>query len=396
MKSVHFHCAVLVAVTLPLSLGGCVVTMGPGAWGQARSNRTWTGQIPKDTLAGLSVKTQSGAIAVTGADVADFDITAEITAYAPTEEKADELAGQVEVVCKPNGDTLEIEAQYPKPSFNGGVTINYTITVPRRTHVQCRSSYGKLSFENLEGTVSGRTSSGAVEARHILGPTDLESSYGAITCSDVNGPTIVLRTSSGAVHAANIAGSLRAGSSYGAVSCQGFSQGDLALKSSSGRVEVSEAICGTCEAQSSYGAVSAQRVQGRVLRLHSSSGAITAAQAQADQMNLSTSYGGVIAQDVTTSDLVAESASGSVNCTLTPECPAGLAANVVSSYGSVSLAVPTGYAGQVDLSTDYGSIHTDLPVTVSGEVSKKRLIGSVGSGPGRIRLHTSSGSVSLR
>jgi DUF4097 and DUF4098 domain-containing protein YvlB len=396
MKPVHVHCTILLGIILPLGIGGCHVNFVPWSRQQAKFTRTWTGQTPKDALTALSVRTTSGGITVTGADVNAFDVTAEIAVNAPSEEQAEEFAGRVEIVCKPNGDTLEIEARHPELSFNGGVSVNYTIVAPRRTNVKCNSSYGKLSFADLDGTLAGKTSSGSVEARNIKGSIDLESSYGAVTCTDATGPGVVLKTSSGNVHATNITGSLRASSSYGAVTCKGFSKGDLVLKSSSGRVEVSDADFGTCEAQSTYGAVSAERATGSALKLHSGSGAISATNTRADQMSLSTSYGSVTARNVTTAGLTAESASGSVDCELTPDSAPTLTANVSSSYGSVSLLVPPAFAGQVDLSTDYGSIHTEKPVTTSGEISKKQLTGSIGTGTGRLRLHTSSGSVSLK
>jgi DUF4097 and DUF4098 domain-containing protein YvlB len=394
MKPVHVRHTILLGMLVPFALGGCHVSFGP--WGWEKATRTWTSQTPKASLTALSVRTRSGGITVTGADVGDFDVTAEITAHASTEQRAQELAQQVEISCTPNGDTLEVEAEYPKPSFNEGISVSYTIIAPRQTSVKCNSSYGKVSLADLEGTVAGRTSSGSAEARNIHGSVDLESSYGAVACSDANGPSIVLRTSSGSVHAANISGSLRATSSYGSVTCAGFLNGDAVLKSSSGRVKISDAAFGTCEAQSSYGSVSAERVSGSALKLHSSSGSISAVEAKADQMNLSTSYGGVTAHDVATARLTAQSSAGSVNVALAPDSPPSLSVDVTSSYGSVSLAVPPGFAGQVDLSTDYGSIHTDLPVTISGEVSKKHVTGAIGSGSGRLRVHTASGSVTLK
>jgi hypothetical protein len=273
MKSSQARRITSFCVIVLLAAWGCRINIG--GWGQEKFTRTWTDRTPKSTLTGLSVRTQSGSISVTGADVADFDVAADITAYAPSEEQAEELAEQVEVSCKPVGDTLEISASYPHPSFNGGVTVSYTITAPRQTTVKCNSSYGKLTFADIDGTVAGKASSGSIEAHNIHGSVDLDSSYGSVTCSDANGPNIVLRTSSGSIRAANVSGSLRCDSSYGSVSCKGISNGDLFAKSSSGRVEVSDAAFGTCDAQSSYGSVDAQRVKGKAMRLHTSSGSIT-------------------------------------------------------------------------------------------------------------------------
>jgi DUF4097 and DUF4098 domain-containing protein YvlB len=394
MKPAYWRHMVLLGIILPLGIGGC--RMSIGSWGQEKFTRTWTDRLPRESLTNLSVHTRSGRIAITGSDANDFDLTAEIVARAATEEEAAELAEQVEIVCRPDGDTLEIDAHYENPGPNRSISVSYMLVVPRRMNVKGTSSYGSLTFSDLDGSLAGKTSSGSVDARRIKGPVDLESSYGSVSCADANGPGIVLRTSSGGILAMNISGSLRAVSSYGSVTCQGFSNGDLSLKTSSGGVAISDAAFATCEAESSYGAVRAEHAAGKAMKLHSGSGSISADGCKADQMNLSTSYGSVNVRNAATANLSARSSSGAINCELSPDSPPSLTADVTSSYGSVAVATPPGFAGQVDLSTSYGSIHTTLPITISGEVSKRQLIGTIGQGPGRLRLHTGSGSVSLR
>ncbi|MCH8216017.1 MAG: DUF4097 family beta strand repeat protein [Planctomycetes bacterium] len=79
----------------------------------------------------------------------------------------------------------------------------------------------------------------------------------------------------------------------------------------------------------------------------------------------------------------------------TADTPPNLVADPSSSSGSVTLTVPSNYSGRVEMSTSSGSVSSDLPITIQGKKSKKRLVGTVGEGSGRITLRTSSGSVRL-
>jgi DUF4097 and DUF4098 domain-containing protein YvlB len=394
MSLVCVRYAVLSCLLLQFTVCGCHISID--SWDQVKRSRTWNRQVSGDELTRLVVHTKSGAITVTGSDVTDVEITAEITANAPAEEEAEDMLDQVEIVCNPSGGALDVKADMPRLDNNRRISVSYTIVAPRRMSVQCNSSYGRLVLSDLEGTVAGKTSSGSIEVHNIQGSVDLDTSYGSIACSDVNGTDVTLRSSSGAIRISNISGSTQCQSSYGSVTCEGFSNGDLVLRSSSGRIEISNAAFETCEAHTSYGSVSAEHVKGDAMKLGSSSGSIKVDDGATRRMNFSTSYGRIAAQEIVTTELTAKSGSGSVDLKLSPDCPAELAVDTSSAYGSVSLTAPPDFAGQVDLSTDYGSIKTEYPVTVSGEISKRKLIGAIGSGPGRIRLHTNSGSVTLK
>jgi DUF4097 and DUF4098 domain-containing protein YvlB len=340
-----------------LAAAGCDVHMGH--WSQSRYERTVTTQRPLVAGSTLDVETSAGSITVSGADVADCDIVATITAHAPTEEEAQELAEQVTIEAENVGSTLKVRADKPRTGNNRSIAVSYRIVVPRQTNIECQSSYGNLELADIEGTVSGRTSSGSVSAENIRGSANLGSSYGSITC-------------------------------------ERFSEGDLTLKTSSGKVTISDATFGRCDAGTSYGSVTGQSLQGETIKFRSSSGSIELVDGTADTMDLSTSYGRVDARQVIVTDLRASSGSGSLDIACAEACPPGLTANVKSSYGSVTFTAPPAFSGQVYLATNYGSVHTDRPITVSGEITKKSIEGTIGEGQGSLRIETSSGSVALR
>lgn len=350
-------------LTLVISLclmwfsAGCDIQIGGSA--QAKYERTVERQTPLAADSKFEVTTSFGSITITGADVADCSVVAKISGMAPTEEDAQELAEQVEIVLEKVGDTLTVKAEKPHTEGRRSVGISYDITVPRQTNVKCSSSYGSVKLIDIKGIVNGRTSSGSITAENIEGPTDLDTSYGSITCRNI-------------------------------------SEGDIKLKTSSGSIKLYEASFGNCDVNTSYGSIQTDNLEGDSIVLHSGSGSIKMAGTVTDTANISTSYGRITCRQITTGEITAKSSSGGIDVVCSESTPSDLVASLVTSYGSIDFVGPPNYAGKVDVSTSYGSIRTELPITVSGEVSKKNLKGTVGQGDGNLYLHTSSGSINLK
>ncbi len=350
---------IILTLSLAMVLLGTGCDMRLGSWAQSRYERTTNQQRLLSAGSTLDVETSFGSVTITGADVTECDVMATITASAPTEEEAQELAEQTTIEMVTLGDTLRVRADKPTTRGNRSVGVSYQIVVPRQTNVECRSSYGHVELAGIEGDVSGRTSSGSVRAEEIRGSANLGSSYGSITLD-------------------------------------GFSEGDLTLKTSSGKITISDAAFGSCDAGTSYGSVTARSMEGDSIKLRSSSGSIELVEATAETMDLSTSYGRVEARQIRVRDLRAHSGSGSVEIDCAEGCPPELTAQIKSSYGSVVFAAPPEFAGQVHLATNYGSVRTDRPITIRGELSKKKIDGAIGDGAGSLHIETSSGSVTLR
>lgn len=392
------HLAIL-AVGICLSplliAGGCDIHIG-GDWGQAKYERKVQEQTALAAGSTVIAQTSHGSITVTGADVTDCNVVAVITGRASTETEAQELAEQVSIELEKTGDTLTVIAHKPQRKRNTSIGISYTITVPRQTSVECTSSYGAIKLSELNGSASGKTSSGKIYAENIEGPVDLDTSYGSVTCNNVAGDNIKVKSSSGSINVQQAKGSVQLNTSYGEISCKDISGGDIILKTSSGKIKLANASFGDCDAHTSYGSISSEDLKGKSVKLHSGSGSINVTGAAANTTDISTSYGRITGRQITTGELTAKSGSGNIDIDCSESTPAEISADLITSYGSVDFQAPQNFAGKVDLSTSYGSIRTDLPITLSGEISKKKINGTVGQGTGRLNLHTSSGSITLK
>ena len=64
--------------------------------------------------------------------------------------------------------------------------------------------------------------------------------------------------------------------------------------------------------------------------------------------------------------------------------------------GSVSVEVPSNFAGELVMETVNGSLTTDFPLTISGKVNPKHIRATVGKGGRRVEMKTVNGSIELR
>ncbi len=376
------------------AISGCDIGMFYGA--QAKYERTVQKQTALADGSTLIVETSSGSINITGADVNDCKVTAEICGRASTETEAQELAEQTQISLELVGKTLTIKTDRPRTKRNQSISVSFDIVTPKQVDIKCKSSYGKIKLIDIDGEIEGRTSSGSVNAENIEGSAILDTSYGSVSCRNIKGEIIKLKSSSGAITAEEIEGPLDADTSYGSITCNEIKNGDVKLKTSSGSIKLSNASFGTCDVHTSYGSITSEEITGDSIKLQSGSGGIEINRAAAKRTDLKTSYGKIACEKLTTSELTAHSSSGSLDIDCSESSPDGFTAKADSGYGGIVFAVPVNFAGQVEMATNYGSIDTDLPITVVGKVSKKNLKGTIGSGNGSLYLKTSSGSIKLK
>jgi len=374
-------------------ISGCDVQIGD--WGQAKYERTVQQQAPISPGSRLYVETSFGSITITGGDVTECSVIAEICGRAPTEEEAQLLVEQVKIELETVGDTLTVKADKPPSRNNRSVSISYDITIPKQTNIECISSYGAIEIANIEGQTSGKTSSGSIEAKNIEGSTKLDTSYGSVNCRNITGSSITVKSSSGSITTEIIKGPAQLTTSYGSITCTDMSDGDLKLKTSSGKIRLSNASFSNCDAHTSYGSIVSNDLNGKSIKLHSGSGSINLTDSSADTTNLSTSYGRITCRQITTNEITAKSGSGNLDIECSESTPDEIVADLVTSYGSIDFTAPQNFAGQVDMSTSYGSVKTSRTITISGQISKKNLSGTIGEGTGKLHLQTSSGSINL-
>ena len=168
-------CSLLIAVFLA---GCCCINIGD--WGKEKYEKTEHLSAPIAAGGTLAVETEIGSITITGADVTDCNVTAEICVKAPTEEEAAEITEQVKIQLVPAGKMLTVKVEKPHLRKRRSISINYQITVPEQTSLQLESDIGKIHISNVTGQIQAEVDVGEIICEEISGDIDLKTDVGKV------------------------------------------------------------------------------------------------------------------------------------------------------------------------------------------------------------------------
>ena len=162
-----------------------VYCMGMGRWPKERYEKTQEVSASMTDIEQVSVDTSFGDIKIKGADINDCNVTAKITAQAPTTDEAKSLAEQTKITLETQGKILFVRAQKPETKKNSSIGVSYTIIVPKNIGLECKSSYGNIRLSNTIGDITANTSYGDIDVENIAGKMRLNTSYGKVDCRQI-------------------------------------------------------------------------------------------------------------------------------------------------------------------------------------------------------------------
>lgn len=144
----------------------------------------------------FEAQTHNGYINVTGADIADCNLIATITARADTVENAQRLAEAVEVKLIASGSKLTAKIEKPELAPYECISVDLDVTIPTQTGIDLNTHNGSVKIENLTGQLNGTTHNGTISCKKVAGNIQLETHNGEVICEEVSGD-IKLRTHNG-------------------------------------------------------------------------------------------------------------------------------------------------------------------------------------------------------
>jgi hypothetical protein len=168
--------------------------------------------------------------------------------------------------------------------------------------------------------------------------------------------------------------------------------GTLVASSGDGSIDV-RGLDGRCDLKSGDGSITVHGVSGD-LKAHTGDGSIDLADASgaidADSGDGSISVTGRI------STVRVRTGDGSVHVDAAPGSSATGDWDIVTGDGSVTLALPAGFSGDLDAHSGDGRIVMHgITVSVTGTISKSTVRGRIGSGGRPVRVRTGDGSITL-
>lgn len=210
------------------------------------------------------------------------------------------------------------------------LTVHYKIEVPRDTEISSTVMSGSQIISNIRGPVNAQSASGSIKIQHVERDVQMTTANGSVEAADI-GDDVHASSASGSVTVSNAKGDIRANSLNG--STQIIKPG--------GRVDV-ESGSGTIDVQGAN------------------------------------------------NDVKAHGVSGSVSVQGDPGEHGYWDLKTVS--GTVKVSVPANSSFRFAAEAISGEIRTDIPIVIE-EQGKHSLRAHVGSGGGRVEVHTVSGEI---
>jgi DUF4097 and DUF4098 domain-containing protein YvlB len=210
------------------------------------------------------------------------------------------------------------------------VSIAYTIQVPRDTEISATVASGAQTIRGVRGPVKVQAASGSIRVEKIERDAQLSTASGSISASDI-GSEVRVKSASGTVTVSN-------------------TRGDVIVDAVAGVIRVS-------------------RPGGRI---------------EADTAT------GEVEIDGAASDVKAHAASGRVSVQGNPGADSYWELKTIS--GTVQLGVPASANLHLSAEAVSGEIRTDIPIVIE-EQGKHSLRAHMGSGGGRVDVHTVSGEI---
>jgi hypothetical protein len=316
----------------------CII-IHSGDWDGARYEKEVELSAPLAAGSSFAAETRDGSIKIQGMETNDCQVLAKIVAHARTEERARELAEQVEVRLEPAGAGLKVVTEGPRTMGSTWYSVSLEVKVPVQTNLNLGTNDGAVRISSVTGDVDARTSDGRIETEALKG-------------------SIRLRTSDGSINGTHL------------------EAGTLDLRTNDGSIKISDASAQTCTAKTSDGDV-------------------TLIDIRADSVVADTGDGAIRGERIAAGRLDCHTSDGSIHLDYAQDAPKAPTVTATTSGGGITFTAPPGLSATIEASTDDGSIRAILPITVEGKVGKS-LTGKVGDGEGKIRLRTRDGSITIR
>jgi len=166
------------SLSLLIFVVGCDIHIGD--FGGVEFERTEQLSAPIAAGSTLTAETQVGSITVTGADVTDCNVTATITAKAPTQAEAEKLAQQVKIKLGPDGNDLRLHVEKPAKKRRRSIEVSFDIAIPVETSLQLESNVGQIEVSNIAGAIRATTNVGEINCKEAASDVDLETNVGEV------------------------------------------------------------------------------------------------------------------------------------------------------------------------------------------------------------------------
>ena len=188
---------ILLCVSLFVNVG-CSINNCCGSF-KAKYERAEEHTISMAGLRAIDIDSQFGSITVTAEDRTDCWIDAKITAQAPTDEEARQIAEESKLIIESKGDILRVYLDTPKLGNKRCIGATFEVKVPHETSLDAFTSFGAVKVKDVRSNIKVVSSFGTIKCQNTTGDIDIHTSFGAVELINVTTESITANTSFGNV-----------------------------------------------------------------------------------------------------------------------------------------------------------------------------------------------------
>jgi DUF4097 and DUF4098 domain-containing protein YvlB len=184
--------------------------------------------------------------------------------------------------------------------------------------------------------------------------------------------SVTLKTSLGAIDASNIPKGIRAVTGNGGITLTDIGADTFA--------------------KTSFGSISTERINGN-LTVENSNGSVTARSIKGEAI-VNTSFAGVTLESIG-GRIRVDNQNGAISVTATRPASGCRDISLKTSFSSIRVHIPEGVGYNLSARTSFGRISSELPVTSTGSIGGDSLNGTIGAGGCQLQLTDSNGSIEI-
>ena len=320
----------------------------------------------------LQVTNLRGPVAVQGWAQDKIRVKAKRTVYAANADEAKKLFAAIDFRYQETEGNIEFSGQYGQ-----GLSIAERIQERARSaDLAKRSSMEMTVFAPSNLKLKVWASEGAVSVKGWNSDVELRSSSGEISGEQLKGSRVSCLCQSCEVHLKNARGSVRAMSQSGSLILDSVSANDIYLESASGSINMQNTRADTLLLVTKTGSIAGKSIQGNV-EFHTQQGSV-----------LISGLSGFASGKSDAGNIEIQSHSWVFNDN----------ALIESQKGNVTVSLPSGFAGDVDVWSKKGQAGVDFPLKRSADLHNEpnHWVGRIGEeATDLLKIFSDSGNVKL-
>jgi len=368
----------------------------------------------------LVVECDACKVEISGSEGDEVTVTARKTAWNSSPKKAQAELEGMDVQVIQAGDTVTVryiaDPQYLVIGQSKLDAVRFTIRAPSSSAVRAstrsgdlslsgvsgeaslESTFGKVTASDLQGALQVVSNGGSIEARRIQADESdirLQSEFGDISLEGATAASLEAHTNSGDIrlNGVQVSGEVLLDSDFGEVAFNDGRAAGLTVQSNNGQVRLSDlSIDGALAVRSDFGGLSLSEVSAASYELDSNNGVIDV-EGVSGKIKARSEHGSIQITRALAADLDLESNNGTI------EFSGSLGDgphSIQSEFGDIYLSLPQDSALTVDLETEFDQIESAFKVALSGEMTPKHWRGEINGGGAALTIKSNSGKIELK